>query len=124
MNTVLDQSFKNLETALSTLIESISLYNPSPLAASQVIVADNEMSKSLELRKRPRLLARKRKVADSSAVVEHQANYHKIQTLKATSEALDQRLVQLLSALAEARKEIHAVPKTSFPESRSMRLRP
>ena len=127
MNAILDQAFKNLETSLSTLIESISLYNPSPLAASAVIVADNEMSKSLELRKRTRAQCGRWKkrgsaLTDFWAVVEHQENYHKIQTLKATSEALDQRLVQLLSALAEVRKEIHAVPRTKFYESRSIRI--
>ena len=51
-------------------------------------------------------------------MAEHQANHHRIQSLQATSEALDQRLTQLLSALAQTRKELGAVPLTKFPKSR------
>ena len=50
MDKVMEKSFDVLEAALSQLVESISSYNPSPMAASTVVVADDEISKSLELR--------------------------------------------------------------------------
>ena len=40
-----------METALNTLIESISSYNPSIQAAVALIEADDELSKGLEKRK-------------------------------------------------------------------------
>ncbi|KAF8428708.1 mediator complex, subunit Med4, partial [Tirmania nivea] len=102
MDKIMEKSFDALETALTQLIESISSYNPSPIAASAVVYADNDISKSLEL------------------LTEHQANHHKIQSLRVTSEALDQRLTQLLSALTQTRKELLAVPSTKFPPSREV----
>ena len=53
-------------------------------------------------------------------VAEHQANHHKIQSLRTMSEVLDQRLTQLLSTLAQTRKELLAVPSTTFPPSRGL----
>ncbi|KAF8437448.1 mediator complex, subunit Med4, partial [Terfezia claveryi] len=102
MDKIMEKSFDALEAALTQLIESISSYNPSPIAASAVVLADNEISESLEL------------------LAEHQANHHKIQSLRATSEALDQRLTQLLSALAQTRKELLTVPSTKFPPAREI----
>lgn len=46
----MEKSFDALEAALTQLIESISSYNPSPTAASAVVLADNDISESLELR--------------------------------------------------------------------------
>ena len=46
----MEKSFDVLEAALSQFTESISSYNPSPMAATAVVAADDEISKSLELR--------------------------------------------------------------------------
>lgn len=102
MDKIMEKSFDALEAALTQLIESISSYNPSPIAASAVVLADNDISENLEL------------------LAEHQANHHKIQSLRATSEALDQRLTQLFSALAQTRKELLTVPSTKFPPAREV----
>ncbi|KAF8477219.1 vitamin-D-receptor interacting mediator subunit 4-domain-containing protein [Kalaharituber pfeilii] len=102
MDAVMEKSFEALETALNQLVESISSYYPSPAAASAVVIADNGIQESLVL------------------LAEHQANHHKIQTLRATSEALDQRLAQLLTVLSQTRKELLAVPSTTFPPSRQI----
>lgn len=50
MNTIVQSSFDSLETALSNLVESIASYNPSPAAASAVVIADNGVAESLEFR--------------------------------------------------------------------------
>lgn len=50
MDKIMEKSFDALEAALTQLTESISSYNPSPIAASAVVLADNGISKSLELR--------------------------------------------------------------------------
>ena len=50
MDKMMEKSFDVLEAALSQLTESISSYNPSPSAATAVVAADDEISKSLELR--------------------------------------------------------------------------
>lgn len=51
MDAILDKRFENLETALNTLIESITTYNPSTLAAANLIAADEELNQGLETRK-------------------------------------------------------------------------
>ena len=53
MNAILQAQFQRVETALNTLIDSITSYNPSPQAAVALIDADDELSKGLELCKRP-----------------------------------------------------------------------
>ncbi|KAI5801717.1 mediator complex, subunit Med4, partial [Peziza echinospora] len=102
MNVIMEKSFDSLEAALTQLIESISSYTPSPLAASALVIADNGISESLEL------------------LAEHQANHQKIQSLRATSGALDHRLAQLLSALAQTRRQLQAVPASTLPASRDV----
>lgn len=47
----------------------------------------------------------------------HQQNYQKILSLRATSEALDRQLTELLETLSKARKEVLSVPLTNFPIS-------
>lgn len=56
-------------------------------------------------------------IADSYQVDEHQQSYRKILSLRATSEALDKQLTELLETLSEARKEVLNVPMTNFPAS-------
>lgn len=56
-------------------------------------------------------------IADGFQVDEHQQCYQKILSLRATSEALDRQLTELLEMLSEARKEVLNVPMTNFPPS-------
>lgn len=50
MDEVLKGQFERVEAALNTLIESITSYNPSPQAAQDLVVADDDLSRGLEQR--------------------------------------------------------------------------
>jgi predicted RNA-binding protein with PIN domain len=50
MEDILEERFQRVETALNTLIDSITTYNPSVQAAQDLVVADDEFSKGLEQR--------------------------------------------------------------------------
>lgn len=50
MNTTLQAQFDRVETALNTLIDSISAYNPSPAAAVALVAADDDLSHGLDQR--------------------------------------------------------------------------
>jgi hypothetical protein len=49
MDKIIDSQFLRVEKALSTLINSIATYNPSPQLATDLVNADHELSKGLEL---------------------------------------------------------------------------
>lgn len=51
MDVILEERFQRVETALNTLIDSITTYNPSVQAAEDLVAADDEFSKGLEQRK-------------------------------------------------------------------------
>ncbi|KAI5845809.1 vitamin-D-receptor interacting mediator subunit 4-domain-containing protein [Morchella snyderi] len=99
MNTIVKRSFDSLETSLESLVESVSSYNPSPPAAIAVVNADDTLTESLE------------------QLDEHQQNYQRILSLRATSETLNKQLTELLETLSEARKEVLNVAMTKFPQS-------
>jgi len=48
MDKVIDSRFERVESALAKLINSISLYNPSPSLATDLVSADAELSQGLE----------------------------------------------------------------------------
>ena len=48
MNSLLQTQFTRVEAALSTLVDSISSYNPSPSAAYNLVAADDALNASLE----------------------------------------------------------------------------
>lgn len=48
MDALLEERFQRMETALNTLIDSITTYNPSVQAAEDLVAADDEFSKGLE----------------------------------------------------------------------------
>lgn len=50
MDAALQSQFQRVETALNTLIDSITSYNPSPQAAVDLLAADDELTKGLEQR--------------------------------------------------------------------------
>jgi hypothetical protein len=49
MERIIDTQFLRVEKALSTLIASIATYNPSPHLATDLVAADQELTKGLEL---------------------------------------------------------------------------
>lgn len=51
MDAILQAQFQRVETALNSLIDSISAYTPSPVDALALIEADDELSRGLEQRK-------------------------------------------------------------------------
>lgn len=53
MDEILSAQFDRVEKALSTLVDSIAAYNPSPQAAIDLIAADDELSGGLDQRKFP-----------------------------------------------------------------------
>jgi len=48
MDEIIDKHFERVEKALSTLINSISTYNPAPALANDLVSADAELSQGLE----------------------------------------------------------------------------
>jgi hypothetical protein len=51
MEETLSAQFDRVEKALSTLVDSIAAYNPSPQAAIDLVAADDELSQGLDQRK-------------------------------------------------------------------------
>ena len=50
MDAKIQDRFTRIENALSTLIDSITSYNPSPAAALDLVTADDELSEGLSQR--------------------------------------------------------------------------
>jgi hypothetical protein len=98
MDETLQAQFQRIEAALSTLVDSIATYNPSPQAAAELIAADDELSRGLD------------------KLTQHQANHARIQTLRAEEAALEQQLRTSVAALASLRRELFDTPATTFPE--------
>ncbi|RFU27035.1 hypothetical protein B7463_g9299, partial [Scytalidium lignicola] len=98
MEKYIDSRFDRVEKALATLINSISTYNPSPALANDLVAADLELSQGLE------------------KLATHQHNYAKIQSLRATSNALDAQIRETLTLLTETRATLISTPSTTFSE--------
>ncbi|KAF2402181.1 hypothetical protein EJ06DRAFT_528311 [Trichodelitschia bisporula] len=100
---LLSKCFDRMETALNTLIESITTYNPSVQAAAELVAADEELNKGLAL------------------FAEHQANYARILQLRQTAESLDNQVKTTLSMLADTRRDLLAAPFTEpLPAARDV----
>lgn len=50
MDTFIDARLDRVEKALTTVIDSIAKYNPSPALAEDLLAADRELSQGLEER--------------------------------------------------------------------------
>ena len=97
MDKDLDARFERVEKALSTLIDSITKYNPSEKLAEDLVVADSELQAGLrELEK-------------------HQNNYTRIQQLRQETSALDGQIKDIMGTLWSVRKELKATQTTSYP---------
>jgi hypothetical protein len=51
MEDILSTQFDRVEKALTTLVDSIAAYNPSPQAALDLVAADDQLSQGLDQRK-------------------------------------------------------------------------
>ncbi|KAI9847561.1 MAG: hypothetical protein M1837_002135 [Sclerophora amabilis] len=96
MDAILQAQLLRVETALNTLIDSISSYTPSTQAAVALLEADDELSNQLE------------------QLSIHQTNYARILHLQQTVDALSAQMTQSLTLLANTRAELLATPFTPF----------
>ncbi|ORY12659.1 vitamin-D-receptor interacting mediator subunit 4-domain-containing protein [Clohesyomyces aquaticus] len=99
MDAILHSQFQRVEAALSTLVDSIASYNPNPQAAVDLVAADEELSKGLEL------------------LAQHQANHARILSLRHEVDSLAAQLKTSVSTLADLRHEIFDTPATTESES-------
>ncbi|MCJ1390397.1 hypothetical protein MMC18_003256 [Xylographa bjoerkii] len=99
MNSILQSQLDRIETALTTLTESITSYNPSIPAVHELLDADDALTDGLD------------------QLTRHQANCARIVTLESTTTSLDDRLTSTLRTLAQTRADILAAPATQFPSS-------
>ncbi|KAF2753640.1 hypothetical protein EJ05DRAFT_166672 [Pseudovirgaria hyperparasitica] len=99
MEAALDAQFTRLESSLSTLIDSITAYNPLIEDAKKLMDADEGLNKELE------------------RLEQHQANHTRILALRQTAESLDNTLKSILATIAETRRELVATPVTTFPST-------
>ncbi|OQO11502.1 hypothetical protein B0A48_03229 [Cryoendolithus antarcticus] len=97
MNAQLQSSYHTLEQALQRLTDSIATYNPNPVYADELVAANDAVDRDLEL------------------LAAHQSNYTRIQSLRAQSASLDSTLRSTITQLAQARKDILAIPPASSP---------
>ncbi|KAF2426229.1 hypothetical protein EJ08DRAFT_736555 [Tothia fuscella] len=88
MDAILDERFQGLETALNALIESITTYNPTITASTNLTTAEDNLTDSL------------------NQLTGHQANHVHILQLRQTAEALDAQIKSSISLLADTRKEL------------------
>ncbi|MCJ1386772.1 hypothetical protein MMC17_009898 [Xylographa soralifera] len=99
MNSVLQSQLDRIENALTTLIDSITSYNPSIPATHELLAADDALIDGLD------------------QLILHQANYARILGLQSTTTSLDDRLTSTLRTLAQTRADVLAAPATEFPSS-------
>ncbi|KAF2271250.1 uncharacterized protein EI97DRAFT_388332 [Westerdykella ornata] len=92
MDAVLQPRFDGLEKALTTLIDSIVSFNPSPHAAVDLVAADDALSEAL------------------AQLEKHQANHSRILALRAEADALEAHLKASVRTLAQLRREILRLP--------------
>ncbi|KAI1410299.1 hypothetical protein F5Y13DRAFT_168138 [Hypoxylon sp. FL1857] len=97
MDKQLDVCFDRVEKALGTLVDSIAKYHPSVNQVNDLGLADIELNKGLE------------------DLQTHQANYRRIQDLRAATASFDAQIKDTLRLLANTRKELVGARATIFP---------
>ncbi|KAK6342538.1 hypothetical protein TWF718_007942 [Orbilia javanica] len=97
MDAVLKKSLDAIEASLASLLDSVTVDDPSSDAAAALVAADDDLSSSLE------------------QLVIHQTNYQRLLHLRALSSALDSELSTLLTTLSQARTELQSATTTVFP---------
>ncbi|KAK5661222.1 hypothetical protein OQA88_11114 [Cercophora sp. LCS_1] len=99
MDKILDANYERVERALTTLIDSISKYNPSPQHTEDLIAADLELRTGL------------------SQLQQHQNNYQRILQLRQETAALDAQAKQIVGTLWSMRKEVRNTQTTVYPST-------
>ena len=97
MDVLIDSRLAALETALATLVDSITSYNPSIPAANAILKADSDLQDSLK------------------QLAQHQRNNQRITSLRQTISAQNDAITSQLTLLADVRKELLDIP-TSLPQ--------
>ncbi|KAF9732945.1 hypothetical protein PMIN06_008708 [Paraphaeosphaeria minitans] len=98
MDVTLDGVFSRVETAFTTLVDSIAAYNPSLQAASDLIAADDELARGID------------------KLAQHRENTARIHALRVEREALEEQFKSAVAALALLRRDLFATPVTKFPD--------
>ncbi|KAF7870254.1 uncharacterized protein EAF02_009444 [Botrytis sinoallii] len=101
MDKIIDTRFDRVEKALVNLIASISKYSPVPALAQDLVLADRELNDGLSL------------------LNQHQQNTHTLDTLHATSAALDTKIRDFLILLTSTRSELLGTPSSEYPENKN-----
>ncbi|MCJ1275379.1 hypothetical protein MMC21_003182 [Puttea exsequens] len=97
MNAQIQSRLDALSTALTTLLDSISSYNPSIPATSALLAADADLQRSLK------------------ALHTHQKNVARIEALRLEIEKRNEEITNDLTALVDVRKDLLSIP-TSLPQ--------
>ncbi|CAK7212856.1 hypothetical protein SBRCBS47491_001606 [Sporothrix bragantina] len=98
MDKFIDARFDRVEKALTTLIDSVAKYNPSPALAEDLLAADRALNDGL------------------LTLQTHQNNHLRIVALRADAAALDAQIKSTLLTLAASRRDMLQTPATEFPE--------
>jgi len=122
MNSTIQYQLDRIETALTTLTDSIASYNPSVTAVHDLLAADDALTEglnqceylipSLDL-STPTPLPPPPTNADKTSVSTHQANNARILSLHSTSTSLTTTLTNTLTTLSALRASILAAPATT-----------
>ncbi len=100
MNALMQDRLSTLETALTTLTDSIAAYNPSIPAAHALLEADDALQASVQ------------------TLYKHQKNHAKILQLRAVIERQNTQITNHLTALAETRAILLSIPNSLPKEGR------
>ncbi|KAI9804700.1 MAG: hypothetical protein M1833_006775 [Piccolia ochrophora] len=92
MEALMEAQFQRIELAMNALIDSISAYNPSTVAADSLLEADDELSKAV------------------NQLSVHNENVAQLATLRETTAALDTQITSILTRLSDTRSELLASP--------------
>lgn len=95
MDKIVDVHFERVEKALATLVESITKYNPQAVQAIELTSADEELGNGLK------------------QLETHQNNYRRLESLKASSSALDAQIRDTIRTLWNTRKDITSTSTTA-----------
>ncbi|KAL9099597.1 MAG: hypothetical protein Q9163_004928 [Psora crenata] len=100
MNTILQAQLDSIETALSTLIDSIASYNPSIPAAQTLLSADSSLQEGLR------------------QLHTHQRNHARILQLRETIARQNDEVRSTLQRLADTRSDLLSIPTSLPPKER------
>ena len=100
MDTILQAQLDRIETALTTLTESVTAYNPSIPAAQALLSADDDLQQSLE------------------ELRTHQRHHARIQQLRETINKQNAQIASTLQLLADTRADLLSIPTSLPPNGR------